>query len=122
MNDSFKVFNKAVSAGQTIAVAGGGATWTNKLAVDGSIAVLTAAPPAVPATNLTIQAVGPTSVGLGGMGAASSAYSVYASTNVALPMSSWWKIGTANSSGGGAIQYLDSQATNSQRFYRFGQP
>ena len=122
VNDSFKVFNKAVTSGQTIAVTGGGATWTNKLAVDGSIAVLSLAPPAVPATNLTIQAIGSTSVGLGGKGAASSAYSVYASTNVALPMSNWWKLGTTNSSAGGVIQYLDAQATNSQRFYRFGQP
>ncbi len=121
VNDSFQVFNKAVTGGQTITVSGGGATWTNKLAVDGSIAVVSLETN-VPATNLTIQAAGPTSVGLGGMGAANSAYSVYASTNVALPMSSWWKIGTTNSSGGGAIQFLDSQATNSQRFYRFGQP
>ena len=123
-NDSFQIFNKAVSGGQTITVTGASATWTNKLAVDGSIGVLTvtAAPPPVPATNLTIQAAGPTSFNLGGMGGPSSLYDVYASTNVALPMSSWWKIGTTNSSGGGAIQFLDAQATNAQRFYRFGQP
>ncbi len=122
VNDSFKIFNKAVTSGSTISVTGGGATWTNRLAIDGSIAVLALAPTAVPATNLTVQAVGATSRSLGGMGAANSAYSVYASTNVATPMSNWWKLGTTNSSAGGVIQYLDAQATNSQRFYRFGQP
>jgi len=76
----------------------------------------------VPATNLIIRAVSPTSFSLGGQGGASSAYSVYASTNVTLPMTSWWKIGTTNSNVSGAIQFFDPQATNAQRFYRFGQP
>jgi len=57
-----------------------------------------------------------------GTGSAYTPYNIYASTNVTLPMTNWFKIGTTNSSAGGAIQFLDSQATNAQRFYRFGQP
>ena len=40
VGDSFKIFNKAVTGGNTLAITGGGVTWTNKLAVDGSIQVL----------------------------------------------------------------------------------
>ncbi len=119
-NDSFQIFSKPVTGGGTINVTGGGASWTNRLALDGSIAVLSVSPK-VAATNLTIQAIGPTSRTVGGSGAGNSAYNVYASTNVALPMSSWWLIGTTNSTAGGLIQFLDTQATNVQRFYRFGQ-
>jgi autotransporter-associated beta strand protein len=121
--DSFQIFNQPVANGESILINGGDVTWTNKLAVDGSIAVLSAgAPPPVPATNLTIQAVGPASFALGGQGAANSAYYVYASTNITLPMSSWWLIGVTNSDAGGLIQFVDIAATNAQRFYRFGQP
>jgi autotransporter-associated beta strand protein len=105
----------------TVVSADGGVVWNNKLAVDGSIAVLSVSPPPVPATNLTIVAAGPASFNLGGLGAANRAYKVYASTNVTTPMANWWLIGTTNSSAGGVIQFLDLQATNKQRFYRFGQ-
>ena len=88
---------------------------------DGSIAVLSVPLPKVAATNLTIVVAGPTSISLGGMGAANSAYGVYASTNVTTPMTNWWLIGTTNSDAGGLIQFLDPQATNDQRYYRFGQ-
>jgi hypothetical protein len=89
--------------------------------VDGSLAVFTKSSLAVPATNLIVLAAGPTSFNLGGMGAANSAYNVYASTNVTTPMTNWWLLGTTNSDAGGVIQFLDLQATNEQRFYRFGQ-
>lgn len=121
--DSFNLFNgKPVLNGQALTiVSAGGEIWTNKLAVDGSIAVLPSSTPAVPATNITIVAVSPTTYNLGGLGAPSSAYHVYAATNVTTPMTNWWLIGTTNSSAGGVIQFLDPQATNKQRFYRFGQ-
>jgi autotransporter-associated beta strand protein len=120
--DSFRIFNKGVSNALALAVVSdGGAVWTNRLAVDGSIAVLSVPLPIVPATNLTILVASPTSISLGGMGAANSAYGVYASTNVTTPMTNWWLIGTTNSDAGGLIQFVDEQATNDQRFYRFGQ-
>jgi fibronectin-binding autotransporter adhesin len=39
--DTFALFNKAVTGGNTMSVTGGGVIWTNKLAVDGTIAVVT---------------------------------------------------------------------------------
>jgi autotransporter-associated beta strand protein len=120
IGDSFQLFDKALANGQAMSVVGAGAFWTNKLALDGTIAVVSI-PPKVPATNLTIQVSGPTNRIVSGMGAASSAYNIYATTNVLLPMANWWWIGTTTSSAGGVIQYLDSGATNKQRFYRFGQ-
>jgi autotransporter-associated beta strand protein len=120
--DSFKLFNKPLLNGQALSIVSADSViWTNKLAVDGSIAVVPATMPQVPATNLTIVATSPTSFSLGGMGAANSAYGVYASTNVTTPMTNWWLIGTTNSNGSGVIQFFDAQATNAQRFYRFGQ-
>jgi len=120
--DSFQLFNKAVLNGEALTiVSSGGETWINNLAVDGSIQVMPTTLPAVPATNLTVAVVSPGNVSLGGMGAPDSAYDVYASTNVTTPMTNWWLLGTTNSHGNGAIEFLDSQATNAQRFYRFGQ-
>jgi autotransporter-associated beta strand protein len=122
--DTFQVFNKPVVNGESLTISGGGATWTNRLALDGSIGVLSVSggPPVAPATNLTIAVSGPSSRTLGAQGAASSPYYVYASTNVTLPMSAWWLIGVTNSDVGGLIQFVDTGATNAQRFYRLGQP
>jgi len=36
-------------------------------------------------------------------------------------LSNWWLIGTTTSDPGGLIEYVDAQATNTQRFYRFVQ-
>jgi autotransporter-associated beta strand protein len=120
--DSFRIFNQGVSNALALSVVSAGdVVWTNKLAVDGSIAVLSVPLPNVPATNLTIVVASPTSISLGGLGAANSAYGVYASTNLTTPMTNWWLIGTTNSDAGGLIQFVDEQATNDQRFYRFGQ-
>jgi autotransporter-associated beta strand protein len=51
--DSFTLFNKAVSGGSALTVTGGGfgVNWTNKLAIDGTIAVLSL----VPATPTNIS-------------------------------------------------------------------
>lgn len=54
--DSFAIFNKAVTGGAAITVTGAGVTWTNKLAVDGTIAVA-ATVPTTP-TNLTYVVAG----------------------------------------------------------------
>ena len=116
--DSFQVFSKPVLNGQALNVVGGSYTWVNKLAVDGSIAIQ---PPTVVATNLTIAASGPSSFSLQGNGGPNLSYNVYASTNVTDPMAAWWLIGTTNADVGGLIRFLDTEATNAQRFYRFGQ-
>lgn len=123
--DTFQIFNQPVTNGETLTIVSDGAVmWTNLLAVNGSIAVLPLGgdPSPAPATNLSIVALSPGTFILGGAGAANTAYDVYASTNVALPMSNWWLLGSTNSDAGGLIQFLDPLATNDQRFYRFSQP
>jgi autotransporter-associated beta strand protein len=50
-NDSFTIFNKPLTNGSALTVTGGGVNWTNKLAVDGTIAVLSVIP--TTATNIT---------------------------------------------------------------------
>jgi fibronectin-binding autotransporter adhesin len=119
--DRFQLFSQPLLNGQALAITpapGGGLVWANNLASDGSIGVVAGT---VPATNLAIVAAGPLSFKLSGAGGANQSYGIYASTNVAAPMSAWWLIGTTNANAGGLIQFLDTQATNTQRFYRFGQ-
>jgi fibronectin-binding autotransporter adhesin len=57
--DTFKIFNKAVTSGNTMTITGAGLTWTNNLAVDGSI---TAGPAvstvATNPTNMTFSVSG----------------------------------------------------------------
>jgi autotransporter-associated beta strand protein len=48
--DKFTLFNKPVVNGAALTVVGGGATWTNMLAVDGSIVALTGAVSTTPVT------------------------------------------------------------------------
>lgn len=54
--DTFALFNKAVANGNALTVTGGGAVWTNKLAVDGTIAVVT--PIATTPTNISYSVTG----------------------------------------------------------------
>lgn len=119
--DSFQLFSQPVLNGQALTVLStDGVVWTNQLAVDGSVAVVST-PALVPATNLSLVATGPNSFKVGGIGAANRAYGIFASTNVISPAADWVLIGITNSDAGGVIQFVDPQATNDQRFYRFGQ-
>lgn len=56
--DTFAVFNKAVTGGNTLTITGGGSsvTWNNKLAVDGTITVLSVIP--TTPTNITYSVSG----------------------------------------------------------------
>ena len=53
VGDTFTLFNKAVIGGGTLSVIGGGATWTNKLAFNGTVQVI----PSVNITPTNITAV-----------------------------------------------------------------
>ncbi len=120
IGDSFQVFAQPLPNGQglTVASADGSLVWTNKLAQDGSIAVLAVVPPKPPPTNLTVAALSPTSFKLRARGGPNQAYSVYACTNVTTPAANWWLLGTVFADAGGVIQFVDTPATNPQRFYR----
>jgi hypothetical protein len=92
--------------------------WNNILNTDGRITVASIA---VPATNVSIMANGPTSFTLRAQGAANAPYLIFSSTNVTTPMANWSVIGTATANGSGVIQFTDTLATSEQRYYRFGQ-
>jgi fibronectin-binding autotransporter adhesin len=50
VGDKFTLFSKPVDNGAALTVTGGGATWANNLAVDGSITALTVSAPPIPTT------------------------------------------------------------------------
>jgi autotransporter-associated beta strand protein len=57
VGDQFKLFSTALANGAALTVTGGGVNWTNKLAVDGSIAVLSViSTVATNSTNITFSA------------------------------------------------------------------
>jgi autotransporter-associated beta strand protein len=65
VGDSFQIFNTQVSGAGTLSVTGGGMVWTNRLAVDGSIAVLSVAPTvATNPTNITFSVSNGTNLSL----------------------------------------------------------
>ncbi len=94
-------------------------TWdTSGLTVDGTLKVVA---PFVAATNLTLVQIGPSAFQITGNGGADQTYYVWTHTNVTAPMASWWLLGSTNADGAGIINFVDTQATNAQQFYRFGQ-
>jgi autotransporter-associated beta strand protein len=65
--NSFTLFSRPVVNGNNLAISGGlgaGLAWTNKLAVDGSIAVVSAGSVPTTPTNLTFRVVGGTNLSL----------------------------------------------------------
>ncbi len=94
--DSFKLFNATGYGGAfsslSLPAAGAGLMWTNKLLLDGSIAVVAQIPPVISGvtksdTNLVFKVTG---------GSPGGPFSVLTSTNVALPLSSWTTNRTGN--------------------------
>jgi hypothetical protein len=58
IGDSFTVFSQPVTGGSLLSVTGAGVTWTNKLALNGSIEVLSLTAIASYPTNITFTASG----------------------------------------------------------------
>lgn len=89
VGDKFKLFSQLVSGGETLTVTGSGANWTNRLAEDGSIQVLSVAPVSHPVITSVVLAGGNSILFSGTNGPAGGPYSVRSSTNVTLPLESW---------------------------------
>jgi len=122
VGDSFKLFNQPVASGSfTNVVLPAGYVWNNKLAVDGSIEVLPAAPPSFPPGGIVKLPDGNFALTISGPVGAT--YSLWASPDVALtPITSW----TLLSSGTITVSPFtinDLDATNyTKRFYVLGIP
>jgi hypothetical protein len=116
------LFSQPVTGGETMTVSGAGATWTNRLAVDGSIRVLSAAVPQ-PVINSVTMPDATSLVFSGTNGYPGSAYTVLSSTNVALPLSSWTVGQSGSFDANGHFSVTNSiSAGVPQKFYRLSVP
>ena len=123
VGDSFTLFNQVLVNGDALTVIGAGAIWTNKLAYDGSIEVVSLlAPPnfspggtaRLPDGNISLTATG-------GLGAV---YKLWASPDVALtPITTTWTLLSSGTVTTSPFTLTDLNATNyPQRFYLFSAP
>jgi autotransporter-associated beta strand protein len=87
VGNKFPVFTAAVPGANTLTVSGAGAVWTNNLAVDGTIQVVSVTVPHPVITTATL--VGTNLVLHGTNGVAGGPFNVRSSTNVAAPLSTW---------------------------------
>ncbi len=119
--DSFKLFSQAVTGGETLSITGAGAIWTNKLAIDGTIQVLTAS---IPQPRIVSSAiVGTTLVLSGTNGLANGSYQVLSSTNIATPLANWTSVASGTFGSSGQFSVTNAIAPNEpQRFYLLKQP
>jgi autotransporter-associated beta strand protein len=122
VGNSFTLFNKAVTGGEMLKVVGAGVVWTNKLATDGTIAVLSTSVPHPGISSVSV-ANGTNLVMSGTNGYAGNPFYVLSSTNVELPMSSWTveSSGVFGSTGAFAVTNPVSISVP-QKFYRLMVP
>jgi fibronectin-binding autotransporter adhesin len=113
--DKFYLFNQAIAGGDTLQITGAsGVTWSNSLAIDGSIVV--AAPSPTPVVN-GFSLSGTNFVMSGTNGYANGGFYLLTTTNVSLPLTSWSSVLTNTFDGSGNFSVTNQQTTNSQRFY-----
>ena len=116
--DSFQLFSQPLLNGQALTITpapGSGLAWSNNLALNGSIAVVSTAVE-VPVLSSIVTFSG-SSCSLSFSGASGQGYTVLMSTNVALPMADWTPL-TSGVFGASPVNFTDTGATNAQRFYR----
>ena len=116
--DSFKLFSQAVASGSfTNVVLPGGYVWNNKLAVDGSIEVVSVPPPSFPPGGIVKLPDGNFSLTISGPVGAT--YYLWASPDVALtPVASTWTLLSSGTITVSPFTINDLDATNyTQRFY-----
>jgi T5SS/PEP-CTERM-associated repeat protein len=121
--DRFPLFNAASYSGAFSAVAlpslPAGLTWTNRLLVDGSIAVVNRAAPRIggltkSGTNLVFQIAG---------GPPGGAWNLLASTNAASPLSSWTTVRSGSLDWLGNLTLTNGIGrTEPRRFFRISTP
>jgi len=128
VGDKFTLFNKPLTNGASLGVTGGGVTWTNNLAVDGSISVvsLTALKPVITSTILsgvTSAGNGTNLIFSGTNGIAGAPYYVLYQTNLATPLSNWIRLSTNTFLTGGAFSVTNTISPSvPQRFYLLYMP
>jgi autotransporter-associated beta strand protein len=120
IGDKFTLFSQPVTSGDTLTVTGGGAVWTNNLAVDGSIRVLSTTVPH-PVITGVVTAAGTNLVFRGNNGLATGTYHVLSSTN--LTQTNWTVEASGSFDGSGNFSVTNTITPgNPQKFYRLQVP
>jgi hypothetical protein len=118
--DRFQIFSGPVNRGSAMTVTGGGVTWSNNLAVDGSVQVvptfvaLTNSPSI---TNFSLQT--PNAVFSGTNGQAGATAYVLTDTNITAPVNQWHTVAT-DVLGGNAFTFTATNAVSAgapQQFF-----
>lgn len=123
-NDTFKLFSAGSYNGSFSSIAWPALTgvlvWTNKLAVDGTIAVVSPITP--PSFGLSVLSGG--NLIMSGFGGTPGAdYYVLSSTNLVLPFASWQRLVTNQFDGSGNFVVTNSVVAGTpQQFYRLQLP
>jgi hypothetical protein len=118
VGDTFQIFNQAVQGGAAMTITGGGVTWANNLAVNGSIQVsfpyqiLTTSPKI---TSFKLQSGSAIISGTNGVAGATAF--LLTTTNLLQPLSQWQTVGT-NVLASSSFTVTNSVSTSSpQQFY-----
>jgi autotransporter-associated beta strand protein len=120
VGDTFTLFSQPVTNGSALTVTGGGATWANRLAVDGSISVLTVIPQVAPSAT-GVSLLPDHNISLTCTGAVGTAWSLRATNNVAAHRP--WPVLTNGTVTVSPFAVQDLTATNStEKFYYFSAP
>lgn len=116
--DTFTLFSQPVTGGNTMAVVGGGVIWTNNLALNGSISVLSTTVSHPVIRNISTSAGN--LVFSGSSGYPNAPYAVLSSTDLA--SSNWTVVATGYFDGTGAFSVTNAIAPGAPRlFYRLEQ-
>lgn len=119
VGDIFTVFSQPLTRGAALTVSGGGATWVNDLALDGSLKVASLGPPPRPVITATILS-GNNLIfsGTNGTATAGGNYYVLSAADVALPLANWTRESTNVFGPGGTFSVTTSvTAGGSRKFY-----
>jgi autotransporter-associated beta strand protein len=122
VGDKFTLFSKPLVNGAALTVTGGGVTWSNNLAGNGSISVAAVGAPKPPVIT-SVSVMGGDLVFSGTNGSVGGTFYVLASTNLALPPSSWTVLSTNSFAAGGLFSITNAiSAGLPARFYMLAVP
>jgi autotransporter-associated beta strand protein len=113
--DKFTLFSQPVSGGAAMSVTGGGVVWSNNLANDGSIIVLSTVVPR-PVIQSIVLASGNFIVN-GTNGVANQACYLLSSTNLTAPLSQWIRVSTNAFDSTDNIHITNAISGTKQNFY-----
>ncbi len=113
--DKFTLFSQPVAGGATLSVSGGGVVWSNNLANDGSIIVLSAAVPHPVIRTINIS--GGNVVISGTNGTISGTCYLLSSTNLTTPFANWVRVSTNGFDSSGNFNITNAIGGAPQNFY-----